>query len=1092
MMRFSLFFLSLFLVSISLNIQAQEQMALVIKSGHQSEIMSAFVSPDHKFLISVEREEVAILWDAESGKQLKSFNQIIAADFAQDSKSLEVVTADYQFQRISFSGEIIKKYGSPQKGLNKSNRINFAWESKSGVLLVDYNLHKRDAGLLAAVNGFPRTYAERIDAVFTADTRLGQINVYIKPYQVVNSTIPVTVEKNKDIEVIRVSADGKLLGLSSGRNTFQLVDIQQKQLVSSLKDNAIYNFVFSSTGKQVAVAAPGFVSLYSLPELKLLWKRSLPKLTKFTYTHNGVINFSAEGNQILVGAGQYMATLNATSGDLQTEFEGTVANWLDRQILSADNQRLWIKSGRKELLNWNLVSGKMEKPVAVENLARLFELSKDGKSIFTLKEKSYLEELGFDSKLKGTFESPEVRNHETTLSKSFDDKYIAYAGDDYYCSSCENRFMAKLEVFDAKTRKRLILKNNFSHVAFARTQNRFAAVNTLGKSSSLSFFDMPSGNLAFQVEIPGSVYGSSQLKFSEKDKYFSIYAASAIYLIDLQTKKIITIDRKLLGSANLTSSIFTPKENYFVMGTSSGEILFYDIAANSLDPRLTIKAHTNAVYGIDLTYDGKFLFSSSNEYLVKLWDLKNTKLVATLYPNPKTSDWAVITPEGRFDASINAQEYMYFLKGLDVYPLSILYEQFYTPRLLPRILVGELFPPIEVDLNSIKSAPKVKISYAELVRNLNVVEDKNPVFTNNSGRAEITVNAIVENDVIDEVRLFHNGKIVNLATRGLLVTDNNTGQTVKKYTINLLPGKNNFRAVALNSQRTESRPDDIQVNYVPANNSLVNSPAEDKRKDNIVDQIDRNATMHLLVVGINSYKNPKMSLNYALADATAFKIELEKRAKSVVKQLKTYLVTDDKADHDGILEAFKQVEQNAKPEDVFVFYYAGHGVISEKNKEFYLVPTNVSNLQQVDEELLKSGIPSKLLQNFAVNIQAQKQVFILDACQSAGAFEKLMVNDAKQEKSLAMVARSTGTHWLAASGSQQFAQEFSQLGHGAFTYVLLKALQGEAISNKMITINGMKDFLQIKFPELMKKYNGSQQFPVSYGYGKDFPVQIMP
>ncbi|WP_379084475.1 caspase domain-containing protein [Pedobacter sp. UC225_65] len=163
--------------------------------------------------------------------------------------------------------------------------------------------------------------------------------------------------------------------------------------------------------------------------------------------------------------------------------------------------------------------------------------------------------------------------------------------------------------------------------------------------------------------------------------------------------------------------------------------------------------------------------------------------------------------------------------------------------------------------------------------------------------------------------------------------------------------------------------------------------------------------------------------------------------------------------------------------------------ISEKSKEFYLVPNDVTDLKNVDEALLKNGIASKLLQQYAVNIKAQKQLFILDACQSAGAFSKLIESDATQQKSLALVARSTGTHWMAASGSQQYAQEFSQLGHGAFTYALLTGLEGKAQIQKMITVNGLKNYISDIIPKLMKQYNGSEQFPVSYGFGKDFPVE---
>jgi len=90
-----------------------------------------------------------------------------------------------------------------------------------------------------------------------------------------------------------------------------------------------------------------------------------------------------------------------------------------------------------------------------------------------------------------------------------------------------------------------------------------------------------------------------------------------------------------------------------------------------------------------------------------------------------------------------------------------------------------------------------------------------------------------------------------------------------------------------------------------------------------------------------------------------------------------------------------------------------------------------------------------------------------------------------------VVARSTGTHWMAASGSSETAKEFGQLGHGAFTYVLLQALKGQALANKMITVNGMKIFLQIQVPELVKKYGSNNQYPASYGFGNDFPVEII-
>ncbi|MBN8858036.1 MAG: caspase family protein [Sphingobacteriales bacterium] len=575
------------------------------------------------------------------------------------------------------------------------------------------------------------------------------------------------------------------------------------------------------------------------------------------------------------------------------------------------------------------------------------------------------------------------------------------------------------------------------------------------------------------------------LALSKESKHLlTIYSSkydTKIRVYDIDTKKVLSESKGIVPGDG--DRFFCNDDLSMIMQAgASGGLIGYDRAGNrpfgvGVETRVTDVAFSD---------DGKTVYTTTKEQTIKAWDLKSNKLYGTLYVFKGCDDYVFIAPTGHFDGNEGGIKRLYYLKDRNIIPLDKIYEKAYTPNLYERLVAGELFSKLDIQL---KAIPVAKITYAAIQRNLDVTDDI-AIYQNTSGQAEITVNASSVDDSIDEIRLFHNGKIVNLATRGLFVTDDSKQSTsAKKYTVNLLPGKNSFRAIALNSQRTESQPDEIIVSY---QNGNPPDPSRPVIAGNVpVDLIDKNATLHLVVVGINKYRNEKMSLNYALADATSFKDEVEKSAKTMLTNIKTYFVTDTTADKNGITDAFAEVQKNAKPRDVFVFYYAGHGVISEKNKEFYLVPTDVTDLKNVDEALAEKGIASKLLQGYAIDIQAQKQLFILDACQSAGAFESLLQNDGKQQKSIAMLARSTGTHWMAASGAQQFANEFAQLGHGAFTYVLLQALKGEAASNKMITVNGLKNFMQVQVPVLMKKYNGTAQYPASYGIGNDFPVEIL-
>lgn len=57
-----------------------------------------------------------------------------------------------------------------------------------------------------------------------------------------------------------------------------------------------------------------------------------------------------------------------------------------------------------------------------------------------------------------------------------------------------------------------------------------------------------------------------------------------------------------------------------VVGTKSGEIMLYDIAASAV--MATYKAHTGAVWGIHVRPDGRGLVSGSADKDVKFWDFE--------------------------------------------------------------------------------------------------------------------------------------------------------------------------------------------------------------------------------------------------------------------------------------------------------------------------------------------------------------------------------------------------------------------------------------------------------------------------------------
>ena len=83
-----------------------------------------------------------------------------------------------------------------------------------------------------------------------------------------------------------------------------------------------------------------------------------------------------------------------------------------------------------------------------------------------------------------------------------------------------------------------------------------------------------------------------------------------------------------------------------------------------------------------------------------------------------------------------------------------------------------------------------------------------------------------------------------------------------------------------------------------------------------------------------------------------------------------------------------------------------------------------------------------------------------------------------EEKAIAQLSRSAGIHVFASAGSEQYASEFTSLGHGLFTHVLLQGLSGKADGSTLdgkITIYELKSYLDDQVPELSLKYKGQPQ-----------------
>jgi hypothetical protein len=347
----------------------------------------------------------------------------------------------------------------------------------------------------------------------------------------------------------------------------------------------------------------------------------------------------------------------------------------------------------------------------------------------------------------------------------------------------------------------------------------------------------------------------------------------------------------------------------------------------------------------------------------------------------------------------------------------------------------------------------------------------NTTFTSTQKATKLELMVAQNPGEVTEIKLFQNSKLVKVIPNG-----GKSSYLMEVSLTNSFGEQNYFYATAGSKTGIESEKVKFTITYKGAT--------------------EAKPRLFLVTIGINKYKNPKYNLNYAQADADGVATMISQKSKSLFQEVVPYSIRNDKAIKSNIYAALEQIKLKAKEQDMIVVYYAGHGVMSsgsDKEKEFFIVPYDVTQLYGKDELLYEKGISASDLKKYAQAINAQKQVFILDACQSAGALESVEgTRGAAEEKAIAQLARSTGTFWITSTGSDQFASEFAKLGHGIFTYTLLEGIGGAADVNndQRLTIRELSTYIENKVPELSEQLKGTAQFPSAYSFGNDFPIAV--
>lgn len=263
---------------------------------------------------------------------------------------------------------------------------------------------------------------------------------------------------------------------------------------------------------------------------------------------------------------------------------------------------------------------------------------------------------------------------------------------------------------------------------------------------------------------------------------------------------------------------------------------------------------------------------------------------------------------------------------------------------------------------------------------------------------------------------------------------------------------------------------------------------------------DEKPRLYLVTIGASEYKESQYNLKYAAKDAKDVAAALTK--SPFYKEVKQLTLLDGEVTKAN-LEKIKTLIKEATPQDVVIFYVAGHGVL-DKDYNYYLASHDI----QFNDPATR-GISYGELETVMESTKALRKVLFMDTCHS-GELDKddvqetalVAVSDQNQsdmafrstastslysssaqtsqlaKELFADMRAGTGATVIGSSGGAEFAMESSTWNNGLFTYTLLNGIQSKEADlngDGQIMLSELQEYLTDKVSEL----SGGKQRPTS-------------
>ncbi len=1101
-MSFSFFIRKLFLyllVLISNNSYANtDEISPFIQLGHTQVITTIAFSSNGRYVASGSADSNIIIWDAKSGKEIKVLKGhtegIRSLTFSKDNQRLLSSSMDKTLRLWNIkTGKTITTYKghksavmdadiSPEEneivslGLNSSVII---WDLQTGK-----ETQRRQLGVVPNIDQdetFFYAYKSEYFVDYSVDGQYILIGDNTNKLTVIdrNNTNIFSIKENSPIKNAAFLPLNNLI-LFSSNNSLKLWDMNAEtdddlnneqtegELIWEIADKH-FNFVFSSDGKSIYVRdhspLPGNDKNYTLNTIDTLSGH----ITDTSTLNNIYLSaLSKDGNKLISSDGSNIITLwNLHTKKTVMQMRGHSTS-LSNIALSSDNTKLAIQT-YKDIKIWDIESLKLTNNINVKSNGRILDFSPDGRHIVSTSnnEISFFD-IDTDTKAKSFI------GHQRNI------EHIALSPDgDYLISAGNNRddYSSEIIIWNMKTGKRIKQINDSSMIddIFISPDSRYFFYNQLSK---VKIINLKTGKLIKEIETISSV---RKIRLTKDNKHLltSNYDYT-LKLFDIKSEQLI---RTYKGHNTLIDNLSISKKGDLIVSSS--------LDSTTIVWNLKTGAKLNTFTGENTHFinNGKSLVGIYKNSLVKIWDVYKAKdeLSLIAFDNDShndvhgTNQWLVMTPDHYFMGSEKAAKYMSIRKGMNVYSIDQFYDQLYRPDIVrsrfnlnnnsefkalakttPGLSLEQILNVQAPELSFISPENSTELSSRDIEFKISIKE-----LGGGIGKLIWKINGIsvgVENISRGLKRKKNN----STSTQSVLTKQD---EIIHTKTLTLSPGKNLIEVIAYNENNT--------MTSVPVSLNLT-----------LKDSISTPPSLYVLGVGINRYRDKSLWLNYAVPDVKGLTKQLEKSAKKIFNHVQVTQVLDKDASLNGLKQAFNKIAKQAKTNDVFVLYLAGHGLTLDSRYHFLPVDFRYRN----DDSVRKHAINQDHLQKWMAGIKARKSLILLDTCNSGSYVQAQAVSRGLTEKTaIDKLIRATGRTTIAASSDTQVALEGIE-NHGVFTYALMKGLKyADKLNGNRdgtVTTSELANYIDEVVPDLTYKKWGYEQIPQVNLQGRPFPVGL--